>query len=121
MGQGDKSGILSPALCRAARGLLDWTQTELAAHSDVSRSTIRDYEGERHDIHRSTAEQLRHALEDGGAQFVHVPDSGLCLCATAGRKSDEADPQNRQASSAPRFPHRENSTTPPDDDRKSGA
>lgn len=119
MGQGDKSGILNAALCRAARGLLDWTQTELAERSEVSRSTIRDYEGERHDIHRSTAEQLRHALEDGGARFLSLPDHGLCLCMGAPRDSDEANLQNRQAPGASCFPHPENSTTPTDDDRKS--
>ncbi|WP_321378777.1 helix-turn-helix transcriptional regulator [Rhizobium sp.] len=77
MGQGDRSGILTPALCRAARGLLNWTQIELAEHSEVSRSTIRDFEGHRHDIHRTTAEQLRLALESGGVAFIHAPGHGL--------------------------------------------
>jgi hypothetical protein len=39
MGQGAKETILTPALCRAARGLLDWTQADLAEHAAVSRST----------------------------------------------------------------------------------
>ncbi|OLP43399.1 helix-turn-helix transcriptional regulator [Rhizobium oryziradicis] len=77
MGQGDKSGILTPALCRAARGMLNWTQIELAEHSHVSRSTIRDFEGDRHDIHRTTAEQLRLALETGGVAFMDAPGYGL--------------------------------------------
>lgn len=80
MGQGDKSGILTPELCRAARGLLDWTQQQLADHSEVSRSTIRDYEGNRHDIHSTTAQQLRAALENGGAIFLKTEDYGLGLC-----------------------------------------
>src|SRR4051794_41077823 len=71
MGQ-DAKTILTPALCRAARGLLDWTQSDLAERSDVSRSTIRDYEGSRHDVHRATAAQLRRAFEDGGAVFTAV-------------------------------------------------
>lgn len=50
---------------------------ELAEHSDVSRSTIRDFEGHRHDIHRATAEQLRQALETGGVAFLEVPGHGL--------------------------------------------
>jgi transcriptional regulator with XRE-family HTH domain len=77
VGQGDKSGILTPALCRAARGLLNWTQIELAEQADVSRSTIRDFEGSRHDIHRATAEQLRLALEVGGVAFIDAPGYGL--------------------------------------------
>jgi transcriptional regulator with XRE-family HTH domain len=77
VGQGDRSGILTPALCRAARGLLNWTQMELAEYSDVSRSTIRDFEGNRHDIHRATAEQLRLALEAGGVAFIPLAGHGL--------------------------------------------
>lgn len=57
--------------------MLNWTQTELAEHSDVSRSTIRDFEGGRHDIHRTTAEQLRLALETGGVAFIEIPVHGL--------------------------------------------
>lgn len=57
--------------------MLNWTQIELAEHSDVSRSTIRDFEGDRHDIHRTTAEQLRLALETGGVTFIDTPDCGL--------------------------------------------
>src|ERR1044072_1645619 len=59
MGQGARETILTPALCRAARGLLDWTQTDLAERAAVSRSTIRDYEGRHHDIHRATDAELR--------------------------------------------------------------
>lgn len=69
MGQAETTGILTPALCRGARGLLNWTQSDLAEHSSISRSTIRGFEGQHHDIHRSTAAQLRQALETGGVRF----------------------------------------------------
>lgn len=36
--------MLSPAQSRAARGLLDWSQSDLARHSNLSESTIRDFE-----------------------------------------------------------------------------
>ena len=68
--------ILTPALCRAARGLLDWTQSDLAEKASVSRSTIRDYEGRRHEIHRATEAQLRLAFEDGGVAFVEMDGLG---------------------------------------------
>jgi DNA-binding XRE family transcriptional regulator len=80
MGQGAKETILTPALCRAARGLLDWTQLDLADQAAVSRSTIRDYEGQHHEIHRATEAQLRTAFEKGGVVFVEVEDVGTCLC-----------------------------------------
>lgn len=79
MGQGRPSPILTPALCRAARGMLDWTQSDLAEHSQVSRSTIRDYEGARHELHRATAAQLLHALEEGGVIFIEVEGVGIAL------------------------------------------
>jgi DNA-binding XRE family transcriptional regulator len=80
MGQGAKETILTPALCRAARGLLDWTQVDLADHAAVSRSTIRDYEGKHHELHRATEAQLRLAFEKGGVAFVEVETMGTCLC-----------------------------------------
>lgn len=76
----DARPILTPALCRAARGLLDWTQADLAERSEVSRSTIRDYEGSRHDVHRATAAQLLRAFETEGVAFVHVEGHGLGVC-----------------------------------------
>lgn len=80
MGQAEKPTILTPELCRAARGLLDWTQADLAEHADISRSTVRDYEGCRHDVHRATAAQLRRAFEDQGVAFVEIADVGPGLC-----------------------------------------
>jgi DNA-binding XRE family transcriptional regulator len=72
--------VLTPALCRAARGFLDWTQTDVAQKAGVSRSTIRDYEGGRHDIHRATEAQLRRAFEEGGIVFIEVEGCGWGVC-----------------------------------------
>lgn len=80
MVQEHDSAILSPALCRAARGLLDWTQNDLAEHAEVSRSTVRDFEGERHDIHRATGAQLRRAFEDHSVAFVRIEGIGPGVC-----------------------------------------
>jgi hypothetical protein len=38
------SMILTPAQCRAARGLVAWSQDQLAKHADVGNSTVRDFE-----------------------------------------------------------------------------
>ncbi len=72
--------ILSPSLCRAARGLLDWTQGELAERAGVSRSTVRDYEGVRHHIHRSTEAQLRRAFEEQSVVFIEMDGVGPGVC-----------------------------------------
>ena len=80
MNQGGDPTILTPALCRAARGLLDWTQLDAAERAGVSRSTIRDYEGGRHDIHRATEAQLRLAFEEGGVIFAKIQEFGWGVC-----------------------------------------
>src|SRR3546814_18872054 len=38
--------ILFPEQCRAARGLLNWKQAELATLAGISRSTVRDFRAE---------------------------------------------------------------------------
>jgi transcriptional regulator with XRE-family HTH domain len=82
MGQPAETNIktLTPALCRAARGFLDWTQADLADQSGVSRSTIRDYEGSRHDVHRSTEAQLRLAFERAGLDFIRSESDTIGIC-----------------------------------------
>jgi transcriptional regulator with XRE-family HTH domain len=66
--------MLSPAVSRAARGLLDWSQTDLAIKAGVSLSTIRDFEtGKRTPIANNLAAMQR-AMEDAGIQFI--PENG---------------------------------------------
>src|SRR3546814_2637984 len=62
--------ILFPEQCRAARGLLNWTQAELATFAGISRSTVRDFEGERHQLHRSTEALLISTLEKAGVRLL---------------------------------------------------
>ncbi|MCJ9691403.1 helix-turn-helix transcriptional regulator [Rhizobium sp. PRIMUS64] len=82
MGRATVEVSLTPALSRAARGFLGWTQEELAARSTVSRSTIRDFEGDRHGLHRSTEAQLLSALKEGGVMFVDILGCGTAICGT---------------------------------------
>jgi DNA-binding XRE family transcriptional regulator len=62
--------ILLPAQCRGARGLLSWSQGELADRAGVSRSTVKDFETERHALHHSTERLLIVALEAGGVMLI---------------------------------------------------
>ncbi len=80
MGQPENPKILTPALCRAARGFLDWTQSDLAEQSGVSRSTIRDYEGSRHEVHRATEAQLRQSFERAGLTFMRSDADTIGIC-----------------------------------------
>jgi transcriptional regulator with XRE-family HTH domain len=62
--------ILLPAQCRGARGLLGWSQGDLADRAGVSRSTVKDFETERHALHHSTERLLIDALETGGVALI---------------------------------------------------
>lgn len=65
--------------CRAARGLLNWTQKDLANRAHVSLSTVRDFEsGKRLPISNNLQAMWR-ALEIGGVEF-HNHGAGLLIC-----------------------------------------
>lgn len=66
---------LTPGQCRAARALLDWTQDDLADRAEVSRSTVRNFEGGQHELQRATSAAIRRALEAAGVTFLG-PDAG---------------------------------------------
>ena len=68
--------ILLPAQCRGARGLLSWSQGDLAERAGVSRSTVKDFETERHALHHSTERLLIEALEAGGVALIAPDDAG---------------------------------------------
>jgi transcriptional regulator with XRE-family HTH domain len=65
---------LLPEQCRAARGLLDWTQEQLAERAGVARSTVRDFECRRHELHRATEALVVKALQDAGILLI-PPDN----------------------------------------------
>jgi transcriptional regulator with XRE-family HTH domain len=67
--------VIQPCQCRAARGLLDWTQDRLAEAAGVSRSTIRDFENGRRVLHRGTADLVAGALSRAGVILIG-PDGG---------------------------------------------
>jgi len=67
--------MLDPAQIRAARGLLDMTQTELAHLAGTSAATIKRIESA--SVIRGTAESLlkiQAALEKAGVEFIPVDD-----------------------------------------------
>ncbi|WP_224701990.1 helix-turn-helix domain-containing protein [Devosia aquimaris] len=60
---------------RAARGLLDWSQSKLAAMSNLSESTIRDFEKGRRLPGPNNLAAIRAALEAAGVQFLGDGDT----------------------------------------------
>jgi ribosome-binding protein aMBF1 (putative translation factor) len=75
--QKDARMPLTPAQSRAARGLLDWSQTELATHSDLSESTVRDCAKGRRVPGKTNLKAIRAALEAAGVAFIDGDEPGV--------------------------------------------
>ncbi|ATQ67363.1 MULTISPECIES: helix-turn-helix domain-containing protein [Methylosinus] len=61
---------------RAARGLIGWSQDELAKQSKVGRATIADFESGKREPYQSTQSAIRAALEGAGVIFVEANGEG---------------------------------------------
>jgi transcriptional regulator with XRE-family HTH domain len=68
--------MISPSQCRAARGLLDWSQQQLAQQSGVGIVTVRQLESGVHKPRPATLQVVRHALEAAGVEFIDENGSG---------------------------------------------
>jgi len=68
--------MITPAQCRAARALLNWSQQQLADASKAGVVTIRNFEGGKSSPINSTLEVLRRALESAGVIFVEENGEG---------------------------------------------
>lgn len=66
---------ITPEQSRAARGLVDWSQAELAAFSNLSSSTIRDFEKGRRVPSTNNLAAIRAAFEGAGVQFLLKGDT----------------------------------------------
>jgi transcriptional regulator with XRE-family HTH domain len=62
---------------RAARGLLGWSQSKLAARAGLSLPTVKRVEGERGPrVSDEARNKLRRALESGGVEFLDENGGG---------------------------------------------
>ena len=81
--------MLTPAQCRAARGLLDWTQQELADAARIGVATVRLFEGEAAESRQATLAVLRQAFEAAGVEFTNGDQPGVRLAKAAAAHSPE--------------------------------
>lgn len=68
--------MISPAQCRAARGLLSWTQADLAKAASVGVVTVRQFEGENGVPRSATLKVLCQAFEAAGVEFIPANGGG---------------------------------------------
>lgn len=68
---------ISSAQIRAARGLLKWTQSTLAAKAGVSIVTLNMIECETVQPRKTTLASIQRELENGGVEFIGEEESGL--------------------------------------------
>jgi transcriptional regulator with XRE-family HTH domain len=66
--------MITPAQCRAARALLDWSQQRLAAAAHVGVVTVRQFEGSGAQPRPATTDVICRALEAAGIEFI--PENG---------------------------------------------
>lgn len=69
--------MLTPPVCRAARGWLGWNQAQLAAAAGVSQSTVRDFETGKRTPIANNLRFMQRALEDEGIVFMVDADEGI--------------------------------------------
>jgi hypothetical protein len=60
---------ITPQESRAARGLLNWNQTQLAEASLIGLSTVRNFEGELRETTLANLAAIRGAFEKAGVIF----------------------------------------------------
>lgn len=78
---------MTPAQCRAARALLDWTQPELAEAAGFGLSTIVDFERQRRDVSENGIAAIRKALETAGVEFIDGEARGVKLKPQSARRA----------------------------------
>ena len=68
--------MISPGQCRAARGLLGWSQQELAKIARVGVVTVHQLENGLSQPRRATLEVIRRAFEAAGIEFIDENGGG---------------------------------------------
>ncbi|RAI00135.1 transcriptional regulator [Acuticoccus sediminis] len=76
---------MTPAQSRGARGLIGLTQAELARRSNLSESTIRDFEKGRRLPSINNLVAIQRALEDAGVEFIAENGGGAGVRLKKGR------------------------------------
>ncbi len=70
--------VVTPSQLRAARGLLNWSVSELCSRAELAVNTVRKAENARDyvSLYKANAERLRSTLEAAGVIFIDADVHG---------------------------------------------
>lgn len=68
--------MVTPSQCRAARGLLDWSQQDLAGEARIGIVTVRQIEAGSTSPRPATIVVVRQAFERAGVEFIDENGGG---------------------------------------------
>jgi len=71
--------MITPAQCRAARALLDWSQSDLAERAGVTLATVQNFETGRHSPYQRTLDKLAATFAQAGVTFTNGDEPGVKL------------------------------------------
>ena len=71
--------MVSPSQSRAARGLIDWSQSDLATAADVSLGTVQNFEAGKRVPIANNLMPLQRTLEAAGVEFMNGDQQGVRL------------------------------------------
>jgi len=70
MSKSNDQVMISSAQVRAARGLLNWTQSELADKCNLTKATIANIENDKHHLTSKTANKIHQAFRNAKVEFL---------------------------------------------------
>jgi transcriptional regulator with XRE-family HTH domain len=68
--------MLTPAQCRAARGLIGWSQQDLAKNAGVGTVAVHQLENGTSQPRRATLDVIKRAFEAAGVEFIDENGGG---------------------------------------------
>jgi predicted transcriptional regulator len=81
--------MITSAQCRAARGLVGWSQQELAKNAGVGTVVIHQLESGTSQPRRATLDVVRRAFEAAGVEFIDENGGGAGVRLRKPRKAEE--------------------------------
>src|ERR1700674_2461432 len=83
--------MITPAQCRAARGLIGWNEQDLAKEAGIGVVTVHQLETGISQPRRATLDVIQRAFEAAGVEFTNGEQPGVRLTKAAAIQLQEID------------------------------